>query len=123
METIYLHLAAYIQKAIINGYEYYITPYIVWTNYDIDYNEHLEKYMSPSNLSLEIMKMAGVELPWYLKEFDKLYSEYPAINNQLVIDKEGSIKSSDNLQENDLIKKCRILQYDLLIKKKYIPVE
>lgn len=101
----------------------YSTPYIVWANYDIDYSEEFFEYMSPGNLSLAIMKLANVEIPWYLQEFTKLYEEYPAINNQLTINKDYNFINSKYLQKDDIINKCEILQYDLLIKKKYIMID
>lgn len=101
----------------------YSTPYIIWANYDIDYSEELSEYMSPGNLSLAIMKLAKIEIPWYFQEFRKLYEEYPAINNQLTINKDYKVVNPEYIEKDDIIKKCEILQYDLLIKKKYIMID
>ncbi len=111
------------ESSIDTPADYYITPYIVWANYDIDYREEIFGFMSPSSLSLSIMKLANIEMPWYYKEFSKLYKEYPAINNQLAINRDYIIFNFNYIPKDDIIEKCEILQYDLLIKKKYIPVE
>jgi len=103
---------------------YYTTPYIIWANYDIKYDEaNIQRYISPSNLSINIMRLANIEIPWYFKKFEELYKNYPAINNQLVITNEGKKININQITNYDLINDCRILQYDLLIKKKYIPVK
>ncbi len=119
------HLPSFSSIYEKSGYDLFnklLTPYIIWANYDIDYSKYLTEYMSPSNLSIEIMKIANIEIPWYLKNFEELYAKYPAFNNQLIMDNEGNILKSEECVEDELIKKCKILQYDLLIKKKYIEV-
>lgn len=111
-------------KENYDGLDYYTTPYIIWTNYDLRYeNVNLSKYLSPSNLSLNIMRLSNIEIPWYFKKYEELYRIYPAINNQLVLTSEGKILNKEYVSNNDLVNDCRILQYDLLIKKKYILVE
>lgn len=101
--------------------DYYSTPYILWANYDID-NAYIKTRMSPSSLSISLLNLCNIELPWYLKTFEKLYNLYPSINNQFVIDAEGKIFEPKQIENTDLINDCRIIQYDLLIKKKYIDI-
>lgn len=111
-------------KSNYNSLEYYTTPYIIWANYDIKYEQvNLKEHMSPSNLSINLMRLANIELPWYLKKFEELYNNYPAINNKYVISEEGEEINTNKITNYDLIKDCKILQYDLLIKKKYITIE
>ena len=112
------------EKSEYQGVDYYTTPYVVWANYDIEYESlDLFDYMSPSNLSINIMRLSKIEVPWYLKKFEELYKIYPVINNQFIITNDRKILSVDKISNYDLIKDCRILQYDLLIKKKYISVK
>lgn len=122
------HLPALSQYSVYkeSGYsklEYYSTPYVIWANYDINYKEIFSEYMSPSNLSISIMKLLDIELPWYLKVFDALYEKFPVINNQLIIDKDCKMIDLEEAIDYNLVNDCRIIQYDLLINKKYIPVE
>lgn len=96
-----------------NGFEeesidFYKTPYIIWANYDI--NIKVPELMSPSNLGLQVLRLANIDLPWYLLPFEELYKIEPALSQKF---------SNVN---NQLLNECEIIQYDLLIKKKYIPV-
>lgn len=105
-----------------NILDYYTTPYIIWANYDMDETE-LSSYMSPSYLSINILKMCNIQLPWYLTKIEQLYTNYPAINNNFVIKSDKMVLKKDEIKNNDLVNDCRILQYDLLINKKYIPIQ
>lgn len=100
----------------------YTTPYIVWSNYDLTKDGFFD-YISPSNLALETAKSAGVNLPWYLQEFKDLYEEYPVINNQCAINNKHQLLNLDYIENGKIIEECEILQYDLLIKKKYIEID
>lgn len=99
--------------------DYYTTPCIIWANYDIN-PDKFSKYMSPSNMSIKVLDLAGLDTPWYLKKFDELYKKYPAINNKLAISKDNILMGEQYIEQDKLINDCRILQYDLLIKKQYI---
>lgn len=102
--------------------DYYTTPYIIWANYDLG-EKDVPKYLSASNLGINIMKMANIELPWYLKAFNELYEKYPAFNNKIVIDNNGKEIQNEEVENSKIVRECRILQYDLLIKNKYIDVK
>lgn len=101
--------------------QHHETPYIIYANYNINLN-NVPSYMSPSNLGINILKLSNINIPWYLEKFEKLYLEYPIMTNQIIIDKTG--KRLDAVLDKDkiLLGQCEILQYDLLIKKKYIEV-
>lgn len=103
--------------------DYYSTPYIVWSNYDMQAEKLLFEYMSPSNLSLKTLKLAGIKTPWYLEKFEELYEKYPAINNQFAISKNYEFMSANNIRKEEILNTCKILQYDLLIKKRYINIK
>ena len=102
------------------GLDYYSTPFVIWANYDIDYENKVNIIMSPSKLSFSVMKLANIAKTWYFNEFEKLYEEYPVFNNQLVITKDFQPMLPDAVENNELIKKVQVLQYDLLMKRKYI---
>ena len=102
--------------------ELHTTPYIIWSNYDLDLSK-IQDNMGPSLLSINIMRLANINMSWYLKYFEELYSIYPAINNEFIIDHYYNLIDEETIMNNEYINNCRILQYDLLIKKKYIEIE
>ena len=106
-----------------DGIEYYKTPYIIWSNYDIDESIDIPEIISPSYLGLLTLDMANINnLSWYMRPFRELYYRYPAINNKYAIDREGNVIDLNLLKKQEIVKKCEILQYDVLIKKKFIPI-
>ena len=109
-------------KSDYNAIDYYTVPYIIWSNYDINY-EAISETTSPSNISIDIMKLANINIPWYLTKFDKMYDNYPAINNKYAITKKNEVLEYNDIIKLDIMNDCEVLQYDLLMKKKYIPVE
>lgn len=112
------------EKSEYEGLDYYKTPYVIWANYDIEYEKgFFSEYMSPSNLSVNVMNLSNIETSWYYKKFEELYQRYPVINNKCVITNENKMLSCTDIAQFDIINDCRILQYDLLIKKKYISIE
>ena len=57
-----------------NGFEdniyYYMTPYMIWTNYKLDEPIEVPKLMSPSNLGIQTLNMANINnISWYLNIF------------------------------------------------------
>lgn len=112
------------KKSNFVGIDYYKTPYVIWANYDIEFEKaDFNKAITPSKLSLNITQLSNIQIPWYLKKFEQLYKEYPVINNKCVVTKTERVLDVNDIINYDLVNDCRILQYDLLIKKKYIPVE
>ena len=109
------------KKNNLSYLEYYTTPYIIWANYDIE-DEEIPKVLGASNLGLNILDMANIEIPWYLKPFKELYNKYPAINNKNILNKQGNVIAGTAIEDQELIINCKVLQYDLLIKKKYINI-
>lgn len=112
------------KKTKLQQLDYYKTPYIVWANYEIEEMNTIPELISPSNLGLITLDIANIQnTSWFIKPFAELYKKYPAINNKFAIDESGNLIDLKSLQTEELIKKCEILQYDILIKKKYIPVK
>lgn len=109
------------KKNNLSYLEYYSTPYIVWANYDIT-NESIPKTLGTSNLGLKMLDLANINTPWYLMPFKELYEKYPAINNKIILNEQGNIITKPKTEDQELIINCRVLQYDLLIKKKYINI-
>ena len=105
----------------INGINFYTTPYQIWANYNIEYGD-IRKLLSPSALAIKILELSNIQIPWLLKPFEELYSKYPVINANYIVDNKNDIIDAVKEEDIDLVKKCELLQFDLLIKKKYIPV-
>lgn len=112
------------EKTGLLGLDYWCTPYIIWANYDIGDEVSIPELVSTSSFGLKLLNIANInDIPWYLKPFYELYEEYPVINNKVIINKEGEKIRKENIEEDSLlINNCEILQYDLLIKNKYIGI-
>ena len=109
-------------KNNISYLEYYSTPYIICANYDIT-GLDIPKTLGISNLGLKILDLANIDTKWYLKPFKELYNIYPAINNQIIINQYGNVIAGTEIEDQELIINCKILQYDILIKKKFIDIK
>lgn len=112
------------EKTGLLGMDYWCTPYIIWANYDFENEISMPELVSTSNFGLKLLNFANInDIPWYLKPFYELYEEYPVINNKVIINKDGEKVRKENMKEDSvLINNCEILQYDLLIKNKYIEI-
>lgn len=95
----------------------YTTPYIIWSNYGQELSD-VSSTITPSKLGLNLYNLSGNELPWYLKPFDELYEEYIVFNNNIVYNNDGEVITKEELNNRELVQKCGILQYEMLIKRK-----
>jgi len=84
----------------------YITPYVIWTNYDSDFTEYGD--MSVSFLGAALMECAGLELPDYYKFLLQLQAEYPLITRW----------NAEEPEVAERIRQYQILEYNHLIDKK-----
>ena len=66
----------------------YITPYFIWTNYDIE--EKQDVNMSLNYLSSYAMEVLGLPMTGHQKYLMDLYMEYPIINTVGIMDAEGN---------------------------------
>ncbi len=96
-------------KQGIGELKYYTTPLATWSNFKE--MRSLPSIMSPSHLSYEILKDAGVEYPSYFNILPKLESKYPIMHLKNM----GLVDPAD-----DLVNDYRLIQYDLLFGKKYL---
>lgn len=111
------------EKTSLSGLDYWSTPYIIWSNYNFEEKVAMPDTISTSSLGLKLLEFANItDIPWYLKPFYELYEEYPFINNQFIINKDDEIIKKEEMEDSVLIDNCKILQYDLLIKNKYIDI-
>ena len=85
----------------------YVTPYVIWANYDVDFPEYGD--ISANYLGAVLLECAGVELPPYYQFLLQLQKQYPVITHR-------TIKS---MEDEEPIVQYRMLQYNQLLERKY----
>ena len=92
--------------------DYFIVPYILWANYDIDWDA--PEFTSVNYLSAVLKK--NCNLP--LTQFDQFrldaMQEYPVITSNFAVDKNGEYCSPEEAEQAQIIQDYSILQYNLL---------
>lgn len=93
----------------------YITPYLIWANYDIDYD-------APEDISLNylaalLMDVCGLEKTAAQKYQLELMQDYPVISSQCIMDGEKNIQSIDEYEQYPALTDYSILQYNFLLDK------
>ncbi len=86
----------------------FVTPYILWTNYDSDFQELPE--MSVNYLGSYLLKCAGVNVPLYNQFLLDLQEEMPVLGVYGVKDEEGNWIKYSALGE-EVLQDYKILQY------------
>lgn len=86
--------------------------------YSIQSLSNVPSTITPSKLGLSIYNLSGNDLPWYMMPFNELYEEYLVFNNNIVYNNDGEVISKEELKNRELVQKCGILQYEMLIKRK-----
>lgn len=90
-----------------NIYDKYSTPLVVYSNFkDIDI---VSEYMTPNQIAPQILMDAGISYSSYFDYMYNLRSKYPIVHKEFSID-----------MNDEMIKKYKLLQYDLLFGSKYI---
>ena len=89
-------MASYLlyEMLTINNLNKYITPFIIWTNYDIK-EQFIEK-ISANFLPSIILETANLELPAYYRFLKEVYKVFPVITTQGIIDSNGNYYSDIN---------------------------
>lgn len=89
--------------------KYYTTPFVAWSNYTE--LRSFSKILSPSHISYEILKDAGVKYPNYFNILTNLETKYPIMH----------LKGQNLVDPNDeLVKDYQLIQYDILFGKQYL---
>lgn len=86
----------------------YITPYVIWANYDVDFPEYGD--LSANYLGAVLLECAGVQLPPYYKYLLELQKQCPVISYETV----------EELAQDKGILQYRMLQYNQLMEPDYI---
>ena len=92
----------------------YITPYMIWANYDINEDDYKDlKELSVNYLSSIVLDVSGLKKTPYLQFLDDLRLEIPIITGNGYMDKTGIYHDfSEETEYNDLINKYRSIQYN-----------
>ena len=102
-------------EAYGEGIEKYQTPYVIWTNYELE-QEEIAKYskdkVSIAGLAMMVLEEANIEFPWYYTYIQHFYEQYPVCTNRFLIDKEGN--ELDINTTNELIENYNIVLFELL---------
>ena len=92
----------------------YITPFLIWANYDID----TEKYknitdISSNYLSSLLLDVANIQKTPYLEFLDELRTEIPIITGNGYMDKDGKYHDfSEETEYSKLIENYNYLQFN-----------
>jgi hypothetical protein len=87
----------------------YIVPYILWTNYDVDWD--INEITSPNYLSAVIKKDLGLPLTeWDLMRLDA-YEQYPVLTTNFIIDSNGNYITQAELGDSDILTDYSYVMY------------
>lgn len=107
------YLSADLSDSLEDLAKLYTVPYIIWSNYDIDYRISNPEKISCNYLSSIVMDMAGVDLPAFNKFLLDLHEEYPVVSDHIVIDKNGNyFVPSDEIKNSIILQQYELLQYN-----------
>ncbi len=95
----------------------YITPYFIWANYDLEREDYGD--FSANYLPGVLMECAGLELPPYYKFLRGVQREYPVLSLSGGLGADGSLYTTEELKEKDLIQDYFNLQYCHLREKSW----
>lgn len=99
-----------------NGQERFMTPFIIWANYDIDEAEDL--LISPGYLRAFLLETAGLPLGSWDQFLLECHESYPAINSMGYYDADRQWYSWDDLTAADaLLQEYKVLQYGKVFDK------
>lgn len=88
----------------------YIVPYILWANYDIEWDA--PEFTSVNYLSAILKKNCNIPLT----EFDMVrlnaMKQYPVITANYVVDNEGEFHAPEDIMNDEVINDYAIVQYD-----------
>ena len=92
----------------------YITPFIIWANYDIDEEKYKDiTDISANYLSSVVLDVANIQKTPYLQFLDEMRKEIPIITGNGYMDKEGIYHDfSEETEYTDLIEQYHYLQFN-----------
>ena len=97
----------------------YKTPYIIWSNYEMNPETKTPSDLSLNYLSGIVMDIAGIPLtPFQMWQKD-LMKEYPLVNAFSYTDASGSIHSNSGISKIPMLNTLSQIQYNFLFDKKH----
>ncbi len=104
----------YLDDSDINQHEqFYEVPFLLWANYDIE-NEGNVGDISVNYLSTLLCEVANIELTDAQKFLSSLHETYPSVSANSFMDKYGYLYPISDAEDEELLKKYSILQYNCL---------
>lgn len=94
----------------------YQTPFLIYTNYDIE--EKSYENISANYLNTLLTETAGLETTNYQKYLENLYENYPVINAYGVKSSDGNWHEWTQVNESDELKDYEMVQYEELFDNK-----
>ncbi len=89
----------------------YITPFILWANYDIE-EQYIDK-ISLNYLSILLLDTAGLETTPYMEFLRNIQTQLPVITGNGYIDTEGNYYTYDEENEfSEILYKYQLVQYN-----------
>ncbi len=102
----------------------YITPYILWANYEPEGLLSLPETTSINYLASLLLSLTDVPMtPFQCWQLDTLIQEFPVINANGYYDKDGNAHSVQDVYYHDVLKDYAKLQYNLIFDRKHIVSE
>lgn len=99
----------------------YITPYFIWTNYDVDFSKYEANDISLNYLSILLLDIAGLDTTPYMDFLREMQKEIPVITGHGYMDSTGIYHNLDEQNEySKLINSYHILQYNNMFERKDI---
>ncbi len=92
----------------------YITPFMIWANYDIDESKYKDiKDLSANYLASVVLDVANIQKTPYLQFLDEMRKEIPIITGNGYMDKEGIYHDfSEETEYTELIEQYHFLQFN-----------
>jgi phosphoglycerol transferase MdoB-like AlkP superfamily enzyme len=90
--------------------KFFETPYVLWSNYGE--LPRLNAMVSPSQLSLELLKDAGIKYPSYFNSLLELREKHPYLNSYL--------DSKTGLANDKSVQDYYKMQYDIMFGSRYL---
>lgn len=96
----------------------YITPFMIWANYDIDSEKYQVSDISANYLASLLLDVANLQKTPYLQFLDELRKEIPIITGNGYIDKNGLYHDfSEETEYSGLIENYHYLQFNNMFDK------
>lgn len=99
------------ENSFIHSQQKHITPYMLWSNYELDAEE--TEYTSTNYLGSYLLDAIGIELPVYNRYLLNLQKKVPAMNYMGYLDTDNVMHwNGEGGEERELLDDYRMFQYN-----------